>query len=189
MNILVVNGHPSKHSLSAKIAEVFAQTSNAKLIHLSDLKFDPILHEGYREIQELEPDLKTMQQLIQDSDFLVIVTPVWWGSVPALLKGFLDRTFLPGFAFKYRKGSDLWDKLLTGKQAQLIVLSDGPTWWNNLIYGDPIIKMLKRSVLEFCGYKVKITKFGSIKKLSEKEIDRIFLKVKKIATSISSLTN
>ena len=181
MKTLVINAHPSKNSLCAHLAHVYAEQSQAKLVHLSDLKFDPILHEGYREIQQLEPDLLNMQQLILDSSHIVFVTPVWWGSVPALFKGFLDRTLLPGFAFKYRAGSDLWDKLLKGKSAHLIVLSDGPTWWNNLIYGDPIIKMLKRAVLEFCGLKVKVTKFGSIKKAKPGDIEKISASVRKLA--------
>ena len=47
---------------------------------------------------------------------------------PALMKGFLDRVLLPGFAFKKREGSVWWDKYLTGKTARLICTLDQPGW-------------------------------------------------------------
>lgn len=181
MKVLVFNTHPSKKSLTAKLAQVFADAANARLIHLSELRFDPILHEGYQQIQELEPDLQKVQEDILWADHLVFVTPVWWGSVPALFKGFLDRTFLPGFAFKYLKGSSFWDKLLAGKTADIILLSDGPTWWNRWMYGDSAVKMLKKAVLEFCGVKVKVTKFGEIKNTDDSKRRLIIEKVEKLA--------
>ncbi|MFW5761753.1 MAG: NAD(P)H-dependent oxidoreductase [Cyclobacteriaceae bacterium] len=75
---------------------------------LGDLSFDPILWKGYKEIQELEPDLKYAQECIKWSDKWVIIYPIWWGSVPALLKGFMDRTLYSGFAYKYHKGGFFW---------------------------------------------------------------------------------
>lgn len=178
MNILVINGHSSKNSLSGKLAETYFKAAKDKgfqsqLIHLADLKFDPILREGYKVIQTLEPDLIMMQQNILDANHVVFVSPVWWGAVPALLKGFLDRTLIPGFAFKYRQNSPMWDKLLVGRSARIIVLSDGPTWWNRFMMNDPFVNMLKKSVLEFCGFKVKVSKFGGIKNLSPEKIQKI----------------
>lgn len=185
MNILVINGHPNKDSLSGALAETYfkaAQSSGkqAKLINLADLNFNPVLCKGYKAVQELEPDLKMMQQSIKDANHVVIVSPVWWGSVPALLKGFFDRTFIPGFAFKYREKSALWDKLLLGKTARIIILSDGPTWWNRFMMNDPCINMLKKSTLEFCGFKVKVSKFGSIKSLSSDKIQNVISVVKEL---------
>ena len=59
-----------------------------------------------------------MQQDILWADHLVFVYPNWWSTVPALLKGLIDRMFVPGFAFKYRENSPFWDKLLKGKTAE-----------------------------------------------------------------------
>ncbi|WPU63572.1 NAD(P)H-dependent oxidoreductase [Peredibacter starrii] len=187
-NILIVNGHPSKTSLSGKLAEAYYEESNkagfkVEIIHLGDLEFDPVLHEGYRVIQELEPALIEAQAQIKSAHHIVFVTPVWWGSIPALFKGFIDRTFLPGFAFKYRKGSSLWDKLLAGKSARLIILSDGPTWWNKFVYKDPAVNMLKKSTLEFSGFKVDVTKFGDIKNRNDQSIQTLIHKVQKLGTS------
>jgi NAD(P)H dehydrogenase (quinone) len=173
--ILIILGHPNKNSYCGSLAESYkkgALQSNAavKELILADLNFDPILHQGYKQIQPLEPDLVRAQKLIKWADHLVFVFPTWWGTMPALLKGFFDRTFLPGYAFKYRENSSLWDKLLTGKTARIIVTMDAPRWYSWFIYSDAGIKAVKKATLEFCGIKpVAKTVIGGVKMLSEEK--------------------
>ncbi len=184
--ILIINGHPNEQSLCGSLAEAYQQGAKAtghevRLIHLSKLKFDPILHKGYLEIQELEEDLKLAQKDILWAQHLVFVYPIWWGSVPALLKGFLDRVLLPGFAFKYKKDSPWWDRLLKGRTGRLIITTDAPWWWNKFAYGDPAVRMMKEAVLEFCGVKsVKVTQFDVIKNRSREVIERHLSEVSKL---------
>ena len=173
--ILIINGHPDKESLCFGLAESYqkgALSSGAecKLVHLIDLKFNPVLMHGYRERTELEPDLLLIQQDILEADHLVFVYPTWWGTYPALLKGLIDRVFLPQFAFKYRDNSLFWDKLLKGKSARLIVTMDTPTWYYSLIYRSPGHHSMKKTILEFCGIKpVKILTFGPVKTADAKK--------------------
>ncbi|TRX61022.1 NAD(P)H-dependent oxidoreductase [Carboxylicivirga sp. M1479] len=168
-NILIINGHPNKESFCFELAKQYkagadASGGDCKLINLIDLDFSPVLKYGYRKRTELEPDLVNIQKLIKAADHLVFVYPNWWGSQPALLKGFIDRVFLPNFAFSYRDNSLLWDKLLTGKSARLIVTMDTPTWYYKLIYKSPGHNAMKKGVLGFCGVKpVKITSFSPVK--------------------------
>lgn len=154
-NILIIDGHPNQESFSKVMAETLLESlppHSARIISLRDLEFDPILKSGYREPMPLEPALVELQQLIQDSKHLVLISPVWWGSVTALMKGFLDRVLLPGFAFKYRKGSPLWDRLLAGRSASVYLTMDSPYWWFRFVYGNPAVRMLKHAVLKFCGF-------------------------------------
>jgi putative NADPH-quinone reductase len=133
-------------------------------IIVSDLKFNPNLEFGYRKRTELEPDLLAAQEKIKWAEHLVIIYPLWWGGMPALLKGFFDRTFLPGFAFQKRENSVWWDKYLIGKSARIITTMDQPAWYHWLIYGEPAHKALKKMILEFCGIKpVKTTSIGPIR--------------------------
>ena len=88
--------------------------------------------------------------------------------LPALLKGFIDRVFLPGFAFKYRKDSPWWDRLLAGRSARLLVSMDTPPWYYRWVYRMPGHHEMRRTILEFCGIKpVRISQFGPVKGSTE----------------------
>jgi len=153
MNILTILAHPSKNSFSNSLLKQYIkgakQNHQVKTIYLGDLKFDPILYEGYKKIQELEPDLKEAQELIKWADKIILFYPTWWTSFPALLKGFFDRTFLPGFGFKYTN-SYSWIKLLKNKSARIVATMDSPWWYYKFIIGDPGYKQIK-GTLGFCG--------------------------------------
>ncbi|MDJ0595791.1 MAG: NAD(P)H-dependent oxidoreductase [Pleurocapsa sp. MO_226.B13] len=141
-NILVILGHPDKNSFCGALARTYIESARAtnsevRELQLSELKFNPTLWKGYNRIQELEPDLVKAQELIQWSNHMVFVYPNWWGTMPALMKGFFDRVFLPGFAFDYRDNSPLWDKLLSGRTAHLIVTMDTPSWYYRWIFHRP----------------------------------------------------
>jgi putative NADPH-quinone reductase len=134
------------------------------VISLGSLSFDPILHNGYAAVQELEPDLVAAQAAITWAEHLVFVYPLWWGAMPALLKGFIDRVFLPGFAFKFRDGSVFWDRLLAVRSAHLLVTMDTPPWYYRWVSGMPGHKQMKHTILGFSGVKpVAISNFGPVK--------------------------
>ncbi len=171
--ILVINGHPSQSSFTRAVAESYAAGAReagaqVEMLHLGDLKFDPILRDGYKTIMPLEPDLVRAQALIKSCRKLVICYPQWWGSGPALLKGFIDRTFLPGFAFKYHDKGAMWDKLLAGRNAELWMLSDSPRFWFFFAYWNSPIKWLKSATLEFSGIKpVKVNVIDRVRFLTD----------------------
>ncbi|WP_166923533.1 NAD(P)H-dependent oxidoreductase [Flavobacterium poyangense] len=168
-NILIINGHPNAKSFNFAIADAYkkgALDSKAAVetITIVDLKFSPNLQFGYQERTELEPDLLESWEKIQKADHLVWIHPVWWGGLPAITKGFIDRLFLPGMAFQYRENSVWWDKLLKGKTAHIITTLDQPGWYYRLFYGRPSVNQLKKATLEFCGIKpVKVSYIGIVK--------------------------
>ena len=184
--ILIINGHPDHKSFCYQLAKryqtgVEASGAQCQLINLAELDFSPILHYGYRKRTDLEPDLNMAKDAISDADHLVFVYPTWWGTQPALLKGFIDRVFLPGFAFSYRENSLLWDKLLKGKSARLIVTMDTPKWYYRWIYKQPGHNAMRKGILKFCGIKpVKITSFAPIKTSNEKTRNLWLNKVEKL---------
>lgn len=173
LNVVVILGHPDSSSLSSAIARAYAKGAQetgatVREIDLSQLTFDPVLWNGYNEIQALEPDLVEAQQTIHWADVLVFAYPTWWGSAPALLKGFIDRIFLPGFAFKYRENSRLWDRLLAGRRARLLVTMDTPGWYYRWVVRQPGHQMMRRSILGFSGVKpVRISRFGAVRGSSD----------------------
>ena len=186
MHILILNGHPNPESFNAALAHAYykgatASGASVEILHLHELQFDPNLKYGYRQRTEWEPDLVKAWELIQWADHMVWVHPVWWGGLPALLKGFIDRLFLPGKAFKYRPDSVWWDKLLTGKTARIITTLDQPGWYYRLRFGRPSVNQLKKSTLEFCGIKpVSVSYFGIIKTATESQRNTWLSKAEKM---------
>ncbi|QDF96681.1 NADPH:quinone reductase [Azoarcus sp. DD4] len=167
--ILVILGHPSHESLCGALTDAYAEAAQAAghevtLLRLGELDFDPSLHEGYNRIQALEADLVKVQAAIRWAEHIAFVFPVWWGSVPAVLKGMLDRVFLPGFAFQYRTGALFPEPLLKGRSADLVVSMDTPPWYFRWIYRMPAVHQMRKTTLEFCGIRpVRTLLLGPVK--------------------------
>ena len=186
--ILIILGHPNNNSLCSDLAQSYIKEAEKKAevryISLSNLKFDPILHKGYKEKQELEPDLVKAQEDILWANHIVWVFPVWWGGMPALMNGFIDRTILPGFGFKYG-GKKIPKKLLKGRSARLIMTMGGPVLYNKFVYCNAVSKILVRATLKFCGINpVRVTQFGSASNVPEKEAKKWIEKVKKLGNGL-----
>jgi NAD(P)H dehydrogenase (quinone) len=183
--ILIINAHPNKDAFNFGIAAAYkkgAEDSGAEVqeIVIADLVFNPNLKYGYQQRTAQEPDLIASWQKIKWADHLVWVHPVWWGGLPAIAKGFIDRVFLPGFAFQYRENSIQWDKLLKGKTAHIITTLDQPGWYYRLFFGRPSVNQLRKSTLAFCGISpVKVTYIGIIKTATERTREKWLVKVLK----------
>lgn len=171
--ILIINGHPNAESFNFALAESYkngaiASGATVETITIANLNFNPNLKFGYQKRTDLEPDLLESWEKIKRADHLVWVHPVWWGGLPAITKGFIDRLFLPGMAFQYRENSVWWDQLLKGKTAHIITTLDQPGWYYRLAFGRPSVNQLKKSTLEFCGVKpIKVSYIGIVKTAAE----------------------
>lgn len=168
-NIVIINGHPNSESFNFALAEAYklgAKTTNASIekINIRELQFNPNLAFGYQKRTELEPDLLDAIDKIKKADHLVWVFPMWWYGYPAIMKGFIDRTFLPGITFDFKEGKALPEKLLKGKTARIIITSDTPKWYDSLFMKSPAINQFKKGTLQFCGINpVKVTYLSVVK--------------------------
>lgn len=190
--ILIINGHPREGSFCQALSKAYlggvAATGNeVVLLNLFELKFDPSFSGSYSGLQQenLEPDLRLAREKIKWADHIVIVHPVWWGSVPAILKGFFDKTLVPGFAFKYKQQGPWWDKLLNGKTGEIMYTADTPPWFNSLFYGAPAVNMVRDRVLGFCGVKTKrVTGFGPIRNSTQQQRENWLLRAEKLGRKV-----
>ncbi len=186
--ILIINGHPNPQSYCQGLCNVYKGAAqkggyDVKLLNLHELQFDLNLKLGYSMSQDSTPDIIKAQEMIKWAEHLVFVHPVWWGSVPALLKGFIDSAFLPGFAFKYKKDSVWWDKLLSGRTARIIYTSDTPIWVYKYFYGQPSVRQLKSRTLQFCGInQVKVPGIGPIRRSTQEFRDKWLEKIYALGT-------
>lgn len=168
--ILILLAHPDMGQTRTGNLALLYETAARKAGHevkrfnLGEMKFDPILHHGYRSIQECEPDLVAFQEAVKWCNHLVILYPNWWCTMPALLKGLFDRAWLPGVAFRMRKdwvGAHIggWYKLQKGKTARVIVLSGTAPFFIWMLFGD-YTNEIKKGILWFAGFKVRMSLFG-----------------------------
>ncbi|KIC94420.1 NAD(P)H-dependent oxidoreductase [Flavihumibacter solisilvae] len=175
-NILLILGHPSENSFSNALLSAYqkgAESAGAetRTIYVSRLDFNVNLADGYKngESMQLESDLAASQQLISWADHVVMAYPNWWGFMPAVTKGFIDRIFLPGFAFKHHSGKNFPEKLLKGKSMRLLVTMDTPKWWFYLVYRASQYQILKNIVFGYVGFDpVRFSTFGFIRKSTDK---------------------
>jgi NAD(P)H dehydrogenase (quinone) len=175
--ILVLLGHPDKETLCGSIADSYEHAATeagheVRRKNVSDLQFDPLLHKGYKVIQELEQDLKTLQEDFRWAEHVVIVYPLWWSSMPALFKGLFDRMWLPAFAFRFIKGPDGkstmgWNRLLKGRTARVVVTLKNRPWIERFMFGDYTAELV-HAILRFSGFKVRLTEVGNAEGLSER---------------------
>ena len=176
-NILLILGHPSKNSFSNALLEAYkkgaeSEGATVKTIYISDLDFNVNLSDGYRtgDGMELEEDLVKSQELILCADHVVLAFPNWWGFMPAITKGFIDRIFLPGFAFKHQSGKIFPEKLLKDKSIRVLVTMDTPKFWFYLVYRASQYQILKNIVFGYVGFDpVKFSTFGFMRKSTDKQ--------------------
>ncbi|MCI0597858.1 NAD(P)H-dependent oxidoreductase [Candidatus Parcubacteria bacterium] len=189
--IYILMGNPDKEgTLTNRMADAYERAAHGaghdvRRTNIGDLQFDPILHKGYRVIQELEPDLKQVQEDINWCDHFVLLYPLWWSSTPSLLKGLIDRLWLPGFAFRFIKMPDGkttmgWHKLLKGRTARIVVLLKNHPWVERFMFGDYTAE-IDKAVCEFSGMRTSITEIGNSEGRSEEEKVRLEKKMAALA--------
>lgn len=162
--IFLLLGHPDKSGMCGRLADAYESGAKAGgheivRMNIGEMKFDPILWKGYRARQELEQDLQEFQKHVQWADHFVVVYPVWWVGMPALLKGLFDRAWLPGSAFRYIKMKSgkrtvFWNRLMKGKTARTILTSGTAPWLVRFLPGN-VNAQLRWGILWFAGFSVR----------------------------------
>ena len=127
MRVLMIHAHPRADSYSAALREatLAALEAAGHEVELRDLYaegFVATLSAAEHAVNGIaganEAGIEDHVAALRCAEALVLVYPTWWGAMPALLKGFFDRVLLPGYAYRYRRDSPWWDKLLAGRSAR-----------------------------------------------------------------------
>lgn len=172
--VLIILGHPRNDSFCSGLADAYEKGANdagheIRKVRVNDLDIN-LLRDPHAQEDNPEDDVIRVQKDVSWADHMFIVYPTWWAAMPAISKSFFERVFTSGFAFKYKKDSPWWDKLLVGKSARVLATMDAPPFIYKLMFGQPGNKMIKKGILEFCGVKpVKIVNFGPIRSSSDEQ--------------------
>lgn len=173
-SVLVIDGHPNPGSLTAAMARSYVAGSGSgegstRLLALRDLDFDIHMRFGYRSRMPIEPDLADARQALHDARHIVIAAPMWWGSVPALLKGFFDRALLPHQEYEMTP-LGLPRGLLRGRSGRLLLLTDTPAIALPFT-GTPAATQVAQRTMRFCGVRpFRVHRFMGVGKASDARI-------------------
>lgn len=132
---VIVYAHPYEKSFNHAILMVLkdAITDRGEECDVIDLYaegFDPVYHPEelalFKEGKYLDPKIERYQNLIKDASRVIFIFPVWWSDMPAMMKGFFDKTMLPGYAYSIIDGK--WSPGITNvSQTIVITTSESPT--------------------------------------------------------------
>jgi putative NADPH-quinone reductase len=167
--IFIIQGHPDPagghfgHALADAYAAA-ARTGGHEVRRVAVAQLDfPLLRTAEEWDAGPVPEaLRPVQADIAWADHVVLIFPLWLGTMPALVKAFLEQVMRPGFAFHYR-GGGLPRKGLTGKSARLVVTMGMPAFWYRWFFRAHGVRGLARNVLKFCGFNpVRETLIGFV---------------------------
>ena len=172
MKTLIIYAHPgTKGHCSAILEELLQQLNERKkayeLIDLYKINYDPLLHENEHYTagkKDISKENKRFQEMIRKSDNLIFIYPIWWSSMPAILKGWIDRVFTNHFAFKYVQmpiiskfiGGPIPKGLLKEKKSAVFTTIGAKKWQEWLVLGNRFKKIMSNDILRFCGIKNKV---------------------------------
>src|SRR5688572_10403815 len=158
MRITVIQGHPDPggahfgHALASAYREAAEDAQHeVKALAVARVEFPLVRSAEEWNNGPVPPAIREAQDAIASAEHLVIFFPLWLGDMPALLKGFLEQTFRPGFALGKAERRGMPKKLLKGRSARMVVTMGMPAFFYRTYYRSHSVKSMKRNILEFCG--------------------------------------
>ncbi len=193
MNVLIVYAHRYENSFNHQILTecmeaLIISKHEVDVLDLYKENFNPVMSKDelaiYKEGKYLDEKVGEYQQRIKNADYLIFITPIWWVSVPAILKGFIDKVFLKEFAFeipkKFPKG-----KLNHLKGAAVFTTMSSPEIYYSMKLKNGIKQNFIKGTLKFSGIKnVKWMKLGLVDGLDKKKADNWLWKISKFIKSL-----
>ncbi|MDW7693021.1 NAD(P)H-dependent oxidoreductase [Flammeovirgaceae bacterium SG7u.111] len=162
MKHLIIYAHPNEHSLNGHLKKIvldqlIQQRHEIKVRDLYQLNFNPVLSlediAGQRK-GEVYEDVKTEQNCITWADSITFIYPIWWTGLPAIMKGYIDRVFSYGFAYRYDQG--IQKGLLSGKQAIIInTYGKSQREYHDLGMDKALELASDKGIYTYCGLEIR----------------------------------
>lgn len=160
MRVLLIVAHPNKksfnHAIAAAVQKTLLRNGHEVIYHdLYEEGFDPVIKkEELSREAPTDPVIKKHCHELSKAEGIVVVHPNWWGQPPAVLKGWIDRVFRPGVAYRFAdKGEGVPKGLLKARTAVVLNTSDTHETRERLVFGDPLELIWKQCVFDLCGVK------------------------------------
>jgi putative NADPH-quinone reductase len=186
--ILIIDGHPdpAPERLVHALADVYREGAQAAgyeviMLRVADLDFPLLRSQADYEKGEPPPVIRQCQAMVDWATHVVVLYPLWLGSMPALLKGLLEQVLRPGLAFSTLQLGRSPVKLQWGKSARIVVTMGMPTWLYRWYFRAHSVRSLRRNVLRFIGFRrVGITLLGGAGQLSRRQREACLQRVRRL---------
>jgi putative NADPH-quinone reductase len=173
--IIILQGHPDPrgghfcHALAESYAQGAKSAGHSVVnIPIAELDFPILRTKEAFESRTLPQSLHSARDALFAADHVVLIFPLWLGTMPAILKAFLEQIMRPGIAFEYQTRG-MPKKLLAGRSVRLVITMGMPAWIYRLFYGAHGVRGLRRSILSFVGMgPIRTTMIGSVETLGDK---------------------
>jgi putative NADPH-quinone reductase len=190
--VVVIQGHPDsvrKHFCHA-LADAYADGAReggheVRRIEIAHLDFPFLRTKEDFEGGTPPSSLRSCQADLGWAEHLVMIYPLWLGSMPALLKAFLEQVFRPGFAFEGEAAAGRWKKRLRGKSARIVVTMGMPALVYRWYFRAHSLKSLERNILGFCGIgPIRETLIGMVEAIDDHKRSRHLANVRRLGREV-----
>lgn len=161
-NIVIVTCHPYAGSFCHALMMAVKTGAEAagKTVTVIDLEadgFDPVMHSadliGFLKHQAVDEQAKAYIQTVKAADQLVLIFPIWWELMPAMMKGFIDKVIFPGETFTYSKSLRGMAPLIKAQRTTVMTTMNTPKLLYRFVFGQAIQRALVRGTLKKMGLK------------------------------------
>ncbi len=157
--VVIIQGHPDpdQSHLCHALADAYAQGAidaghGVTRIDIAGIDIPPLRNKTEFEHDDLPESLKPARDAVVSSEHVVIIFPLWLGTMPAMVKAFFEQLMRPGVAFLYQEKA-MPKKLLAGRSAHVVVTMAMPAFVYRWIYFAHGVRALERNILNFVGIK------------------------------------
>ena len=154
MRVLVIFAHPLGDSYAATLRDtvVAALEAGGHTVDLCDLyqeDFDPTLSaQEWRDYENTSENTRAVSRHVErlrHAEGIIFVFPSWWYGMPAILKGYFDRVWLPGVAFEFGPQA-IRPLLMSIRMFGVVTTTGAPEWFTRIYMGNPSRKVLMRGL-------------------------------------------
>ncbi|WP_423147697.1 NAD(P)H-dependent oxidoreductase [Rubrolithibacter danxiaensis] len=180
MRVAIIFSHPYEKSYCNAILEAVTKglengQHTVDLMHLDNDGFNPVMSKAdlkaFVDHQPVDPQVIDYNKRLEKADHIIVIFPIWWDLMPAMIKGFVDRVLSPGVVYDHHpRGFGLVPLLKNLKGVTMITTMNKPQIMYSVLIGNLIKKAMLKSVFKTMGYKnLKWISFAFVKSVSQEK--------------------